>query len=265
MTADEQAIVDEVRAAVGDATVLLCGSRALGTAAAGSDWDVLVVLPLRRLPRAVPKLARAARSLEARLGAPVSVNAMPAFRTRSRRNLFVWKLRRESRALAGEPLAADGRPFALGDRAAFSYLMSALVWLLESRDERTAAKALAHVEQVRMLREGEYGPRVHVGGGSWEDARDAVLAELHLVRASRLRNAQYAALSALRGRGRLRAALGGPVETALARAAVALAEGDAKRAARALPRALRPREETWDAVRDVVVAEWPSAHPLLGL
>jgi predicted nucleotidyltransferase len=271
----EAAIVRAVERAVGPAPVLLLGSRALGTATATSDWDVLVVLPLRRVPRALRALASASRALEAELGAPVSVNAMPAFRTQSRDNLFVWKLRRESRALAGEPLAPDDRPFALTDRAAFSYLMSALVYLLESDDERAVRKARAHVEQLRALRAGSYAAVVDAGPGDWNAARDSVLAELARVpaaaRGSLRRNAQYAALSALRGRERVRAAAGAPVERRLAEAAVHLArarDGDERELAAALaalPAPLRPRERSWQRVRDVVVSEWASAHPLLGL
>ena len=48
----QEQIVAEVTRRVGSVPVLLAGSRALGTAHAGSDYDVSVVLPLRRIPRA---------------------------------------------------------------------------------------------------------------------------------------------------------------------------------------------------------------------
>jgi hypothetical protein len=96
------------------------------------------------------------------------------------------------------------------------------------------------------------------------------------VGATALRNGQYAVLSALRGRARISAASRGGVEAALARASILLLEalcpanaaaheGLVRRASAALPRTLRPDAPTWFAVRSVVVQEWPSAHPLVGL
>jgi O-antigen/teichoic acid export membrane protein len=97
-------IVTEVAGAVGPAPVLLAGSRALGTAGAGSDYDVSVVLPLLRIPWAAPRLDRAASRLSAALGAPVSVNAVPRFRLRRPGgSLFVAKLRAEGVVLAAPP------------------------------------------------------------------------------------------------------------------------------------------------------------------
>ena len=64
------AIREELTRAVGPATIVLAGSRATGDATDDSDYDVVVVLPVVRLARALPRLRRAQLVLEARLGAP---------------------------------------------------------------------------------------------------------------------------------------------------------------------------------------------------
>jgi hypothetical protein len=263
MTPEEDAIVAAVQRAVGPVPVLLAGSRALGTAEPASDWDVLAVLPARRVPFAVRRLAAVSRDLGAALGAAVTVNALPAFRlAHAGRNLFVWKVAREGRVLAAPPgfrLAAP-EGFSLRPGHERSYLLSALVYLLESRDGRAVAKARRHLAQLDELR----GHRVAGGGDSWDEVRDEVLRRLRAlppVRRSPVSDVQYAVLSALRGRARLvRRA-----EPRLAAAAVALAEGDAARAAALLPRSARPEGSSWESVRDAFLVEWPSAHPLLGL
>jgi O-antigen/teichoic acid export membrane protein len=170
--ASDEQIVSEVTRHVGAVPVLLAGSRALGTAHAGSDYDVSVVLPLPRIPRAARRLDRAAASLSAALGARVSVNAVPAFRLRRPGgSLFVRKLRAEGIVLA----APDG--WSLRDEpltgvttfAAGSMLLSAAASLLEAFDPAAMRgrpgparapdalrKAALLVAQVRLLRSGRY-------------------------------------------------------------------------------------------------------------
>jgi len=263
MTGAEETVVAAVHGAVGRVPVVLAGSRALGAAGPESDWDVLAVLPLRRVPFAVRRLAAVSRELTAALGATVTVNAMPSFRLAyADRNLFVWKVATEGRVLAapdGFRLVAPAR-FALEPRHERSYLLSALVYLLESRDDRAVAKARRHLAELAALR----GRAAIDAGDSWESVRNAVLSELRALpplRPSAAVDAQYAALSALRGRVRLARR----AEPRLAAAAVALAEGDAARARALLPAGARPGGASWEAVRDALLAEWPSAHPLLGL
>jgi O-antigen/teichoic acid export membrane protein len=165
-------IVTEVAGAVGPAPVLLAGSRALGTASAGSDYDVSVVLPLLRIPRATSRLNRASGRLSAALGAPVSVNAVPRFRMRRPGgSLFVAKLRAEGVVLAAPPgWSLCCQPLAgVTKFAASSALLSAARSLLETFDTSVMAgmtvpgqaagalrKAALHVAQVRLLRSGQY-------------------------------------------------------------------------------------------------------------
>jgi hypothetical protein len=93
----------------------------------------------------------------------------------------------------------------------------------------------------------------------WREARSLVLQELaalrfrrNLIKALRT-NARYALLAALRGRLRLRAATSvSPIDRRLADVAVELARA-----------ADNPRFASWPALRDLVLAEWPDAHPLL--
>jgi hypothetical protein len=74
----------------------------------------------------------------------------------------------------------------------------------------------------------------------------------NLIKALRT-NARYALLAALRGRVRLRAATSvSPIDRRLADVAVELARA-----------ADNPRFASWPALRDLVLAEWPDAHPLL--
>ena len=165
-------IVTEVAGAVGPAPVLLAGSRALGTAGAGSDYDVSVVLPLLRIPRAAPRLNRAAGRLSAALGVPVSVNAVPTFRLRRPGgSLFVARLRAEGVVLAAPPgWSLRRQPLAgVTTFAAGSALLSAARSLLATFDTsvmagmtvpgqagRALRKAALHVAQVRLLRSGQY-------------------------------------------------------------------------------------------------------------
>src|SRR5205814_4190363 len=87
--------------ALGDVPVLLCGSRATGAATPTSDYDVLVVLPRRRIPFELGRLKALGRALSAELAAPVTINPLPAHLTRRPRpNLFLWKLQREARLLS---------------------------------------------------------------------------------------------------------------------------------------------------------------------
>jgi O-antigen/teichoic acid export membrane protein len=95
---------------------------------------------------------------------------------------------------------------------------------------------------------------------------------------SLVRNAQYAGLARLRGRSRWRAALSrGSVEAALAATQLellrALDPGSAggldtahlRLACEAMPPALGAAGgHTWEGLRDLVLAEWLDAHPLVG-
>jgi O-antigen/teichoic acid export membrane protein len=329
-------IVTEVARQVGSAPVLLAGSRALRTAGAGSDYDVSVVLPLLRIPRAAARLQRAGGRLSAALGAPVSINAVPRFRMRRPGgSLFVGKLRAEGVVLAAPPGWSLRRQPLTGVTkfAASSALLSAARSLLETFDtsamEGTPApgktgdalrKAALHVAQVRLLRSGRYAPDLEgaltqlramppAGSGEVPAAelaaelaaglaavspvegfaclRQCILAQLAEiggppfrlpVAKSLVRNAQYAGLARLRGRSRWRAALSWrSVEAALAAAQLellcALDPGSAggldtahlRLACEALPASLGPAGgSTWHGLRDLVLAEWLDAHPLVG-
>ena len=329
-------IATMVASQVGAAPVLLGGSRALGTAHEGSDFDVSVVLPLPRIPRAAPRLAEVARCLSADLGAEVSVNPVPRFRfRRPGGSLFVRKLKAEAVVLAAPPGWSLRREPLTGVTtfAASSALLSAARSVLESFD--TAAmcdgrpparcrdalrKAALHVAQVRLLRSGRYasdletaltqlravppsrtgelsGAELAVALRSALAAGDAVEGFLHMrdcilqqlaeisdvplgmpIGKSLIRNAQYAALARLRGRSRWRVALRRTaVETALAATQVALlraldpASSDGldatqlRLAIEALPPGLADTDMGWEHVRDVALAEWLDAHPLVGV
>jgi hypothetical protein len=242
---DWDGIVEAIHAAVGRAPVFLAGSRATGSWDSASDYDLVVVLPLARIPRALGRLAGVRRQLEHTLGAPVSLNPLPAFQLRrGATNLYVWKLHKEGTVL----FAPDGfpaerpAPFQLTASSAYSYLMTAAFVLLDSAGAPAPAnawpgdvvthgvrKALLHIVQLRLLRRGDYATtleqaleRSHDPGvagllsestnpRSWFTIRGLLLSELAAVRpAARVsravvRNAQYASLARLRGNNRVAA------------------------------------------------------------
>jgi hypothetical protein len=274
-------------------------------------------MPTAAVPRGVPKLERVARQLEARLGVGVSVNPLPAVHLRERPSkLFVWKLRHEGRVLAA-PAGFELAPpslFALTPASRFSYAMSAGLYVLASiaPDDlygaplpagaiRAAQKALLHVAQLRLLARERYESALEAALAAlgddrlWRAAdtltttagflsvRDVVLEELCRAvedgagRGTVVRNAQFLAISAARGRSRIRVAVrAASVERSLGVAAVRLLHALPSRTSTASPdvidarRALSGfaaarRDPSWSSLRNVVVDEWPNAHPLLGL
>jgi hypothetical protein len=245
MTA-EDAIREELGRAVGPATILMAGSRAAGDVSNDSDYDLVVVLPAVRIARALPQLRCAQVALEARLGAPVSVNPVPpVVLCHPERNLFVWKMLHAPRVLAGPsgppPIPVRAPP--VSAEISFSYLLSAVFYLLDPLDppmlagqslpgaaSAGARKALLHVAQLRLFRRGRSAPRLadaleQVGDPSlvrvaqnldrpagWVSCRSAVVDELgrspprQAALRASARNLQYAVLASLRGTPRWRAA-----------------------------------------------------------
>jgi predicted nucleotidyltransferase len=168
------AIVTAIARRTNTRAVILCGSRATGGAHPESDYDVLAVMPLLAIPLHLAHLGAAARELESVLGAPVSINPLPAFRLRHPgRTLLVWKALTEGVVLAGD--ASSGRtdiPF-LAAQAARSYALSGFRYLLAHvapdtprsgwGSERATAdvrKALLHAAQLQLLARGRYASSI---------------------------------------------------------------------------------------------------------
>jgi predicted nucleotidyltransferase len=257
----EQRIVAAAQTRLGRAPVLLCGSRALGAHHPGSDFDVVVVLPVHRIPLALGRLRSLARTLAAELEVPVSINPLPERTLRRRQSLFAWKLRREARVLspAGFALGEPGE-LRLTPPATFSYLLTGAFYLLEAIEaagtggvvgdgtERSVEKSLLHLAQVRLLREGRYESRLEDALGAlaapdldaaaesadaragWLRTRDLLLAEIEALPScstgplgTLVANARYTVLAALRGRLRPAAVLSTtPIDERLARVVVEL-------------------------------------------
>jgi hypothetical protein len=242
---DWDGIVEVIHRAVGPAPVFLTGSRATGAWDSASDYDIVVVLPLTRIPRAIGRLAPVRTELERTLGAPVSLNPLPAFQLwRSATNLYVWKLHTEGTVLfAPEDFPVERpAPFQLTATSAYSYLMTAAFVLLDAAGApepadawsadvvtRGVRKALLHIVQLRLLKHGDYATtlagameRSHDPGiaallsestnpRAWFSIRNLLLSEIAVVRREAgvlhaiMRNAQYASLSRMRGQNRVAA------------------------------------------------------------
>jgi hypothetical protein len=309
-------VVETIHRAVGSVPVLLAGSRSTGSWHESSDYDLVVVLPLARIPRALRPLARARRQLEEMLNAPVSVNPLPIHQARrGASNLFVWKLHQE-----GTVLAAPGgfwidcpAHFRVTLASAHSYLMSAVFFLLTASGapdpvgswpqdvlSRGVNKALLHIAQLHLLRDDHYEATLEkalevlhdeelanlastsTDPRSWFAVRALLLGELEGLRPSTgvwpslVRNAQYAALSRLRGRPRWPALVRlHPVDRELCEAAILLIgavddDGRVRPGALAnvvarVPSWVSPPRGDWRRLREGLRQERASAHPLMGL
>jgi predicted nucleotidyltransferase len=294
---EDRLVVEEVQRAVGRRPVLLLGSRAVGTANPASDYDIVVPLPLLFVPLRLGRLKVAAERLQLSLGAPVSVNPIPTSRLQNGRSLFVWKLRREARVLSAPRDFVLREPSAppVNDETVFSYLASALLYLLACAPcpgglveplelQRGVRKALLHLSQLRLMREGSYrstleealvepcnadlaaiSPRAGTTR-AFEAARDALLLELtpvaaRLSRRNGLRmKARYVLLAALHGRARLGASfVPGRIDVRLVRLAADLVRSTCVSADEA---GSSHQQRAWSEARRTVLREWPDAHPL---
>jgi predicted nucleotidyltransferase len=319
LTEQESLIADSITEAIGPKPIILCGSRATGEATDESDYDVFVVFPTLGIPSALPRLRDVSERLETRLQERVTINPLPRFRfSYPGSSLLVWKIRREGKVLAapsGFELGAAEKP-ALSLEAASSYALSGIRYLtmdlvprelasdpLSPKLVRPLRKAVLHLAQLQLLRQGAYAPRldealalIAASGDqlpvelahscdrpqTWFRTRDLLLDEMHDADkgapSTLLVNAQYVALSALRRSGiHVRAiATRTAVRTNLEQAVVLLAKailpageldrGTVSAAARLVPRWISPgANPTWLELRDAVERHWPQANPLLGL
>jgi predicted nucleotidyltransferase len=187
-------IVDAVEHDLPAEGVILCGSRAIGDARPDSDYDVFVVLPAWRIPRALSAMRRESEELSRELGAPVRINPLPAFRLRRPgRGFIVWKAFAEGRILsaAGMPHAVDVPLPSNLAAARSSYAISGLRSLLHDLSPEDLArgrlpepvahgveKALLHAAQLELLRDGRYAPTMESCG--------QLLGRMHAIRFSSL-------------------------------------------------------------------------------
>src|SRR6266542_6271972 len=186
----EQIIADAIGEALGPVPVILIGSRATGEADEASDYDLLVIIPVRRIPFLLRRVNLTAKRLETELGARVSINPLPPFRLRRPgRSLLPWKVRREGKVLSspsGFTLGA-AEPVEVTAEMASSYAVSAIQYLIEHLQpaelslpsvpphlRRAVRKALLHAAQLRLLRTGRYAPTLDGALGMLEpaDARE---------------------------------------------------------------------------------------------
>jgi predicted nucleotidyltransferase len=276
--APEARLTGAIHRALGRRPVILLGSRAIGTARAASDYDVLVVMPLVRIPFVLRRLKRVAMRLGEELGVPVSVNPLPASRLKRRTSLFTWKVRTEGRVLwapTGFDLTDPGRA-PLDNRARFSYAASAALFLLEaallSGAERTRRleKCLLHLAQLRLLETDRYEPTLERALAALGDRRFADASGFAAIRALLVQelepllgrvattdalrvNARYATLAAIRRRARAAGILAREAAdvSLMRRALTLLLSIDHDAVDDATERSIRH-----------VLAEWPDAHPL---
>lgn len=313
---DWDGIVATIHSAVGPAPIFLAGSRATGAWDSSSDYDIVVVLPLTRIPRAVGRLAPVRIALERTLAAPVSLNPLPAFQLwRSATNLYVWKLHTEGTVLfAPEDFPVERpAPFQLTATSSYSYLMTAAFVLLDAAGApepadswsadavtRGVRKALLHIVQLRLLKQGAYASTLakameqsqdpgiaallseSTNPRAWFSIRSLLLSEIAAVRPEAgvlhaiMRNTQYASLSRMRGQNRVAAvARTNSFEYELGDAAVRLLQivnddgtvdqAGLRDAATQLPAWLHAPHRDWPGMRSMLHREWASAHALAGL
>lgn len=318
----QRAIVGAVTEAVGEAQVLLIGSRATRDAHSCSDCDISVVVPSYKILLAARRLPAVAARLAQDFGIPVSVNPIPRLLfDRAHHSLYLLKTRTEGLLLNGDALSsvATGRKSSGADwdtnssaarRAEVSYLLSAVHTLvgavlpstlmartLDAPAEAAIRKARTQVAQACLLVRGMYMPAAIAaeeaerqglvpadgeGIDAFAGLRRRLLQILSAtpMTSSRTRSyvsdLQYVALSAVRGQRRL-PVLGSGIAGRLASASVLLLRSlspeqpggyDPATAGRAwllLPRAIRPGSRDYLPVRDVVLSEWASAQPLVGV
>lgn len=294
----DRVVAEELGAELGDVTVLVLGSRALGTADAASDCDLAIVDSLWRVAWLIPRLPSIARRLTAELGVPVSLNPIPRRHLARGHSLYLQKVRAEAvvvRAAPGFALEPQGRLHA-SKFAGASYVLSAIVAVLEAirplapgreADPELAhaiRKAVRYVAQLRLLDRGEYATTLEaalldlgdtdltaiaedaVGPDALDRIRMILLAETRRRPLTMTwwripaRNAQFAVIAAMRGRPRWRAAVSPrSAEVDLAHALVELLRAiDVAAPFCAL-------SEAWYGRRDAVVTSWHDAHPLAGL
>lgn len=281
----ELRLVEAVGSVVGRRPIVLVGSRAIGMSSEASDYDVLVVLPISRIPGALGRLRRLGETLSREFGAGVSLNPIPEAVVRHGQSLYAWKVRKEGRVLSaptGFELGWDDEPIQLTAENEFSYLASAAMYLLEtvpttppgSRAEMLhhgRRKAMLHLAQLRLLRRGAYARCLESALADLDDrqlsallsadpteqllgVRDQIVRELHcLPSASRRRalrtNLRYAVLAQLRGRNRMRCVLlRRPVDHLLADAMCELLHELGQEG----PKNLRPATSAWEPLRSVV-------------
>lgn len=297
-----RALVEALAPSVKAAPILLLGSRAVGDAGASSDCDVAVVLPWVACARLAPKLGRAATGLTEQLGVRVTVGPLPAARlAEPGGSLYLLKVHREAVQIAGRQVELR-RDCAVGVSrlAAASYAVSTVITMLEATGLDSASEAAAHavrkatlhVAQLRLLDRRLYASTLAEAvellddaelrelaacpsrAGALSTARSMVLREsarrpFHVPRHRvPARNAQAAALSALRGAPCWAGAWRGvATEELLARLLCALLEspdpGQVPEDVR-LGLAL-PRDASWLELRDLARERWERAHALGGV
>ncbi len=298
-------VVEEVVRALGEVTVLLLGSRALGTAEPSSDVDVAVVDTLGRCASYVGRLPALQSRLTRRLGVVVSVNPIPASRlTGATNSLYRYKVRREAivlHAANGFELEAPGS-VGVSRFSSASYVLSAILAVLEAvpsdagASDPTAAplthairKAVLHVAQLRLLDRRRYASTLDralvdlgddgltslAGSSDAPDALGRVRALLLAEAAARplemprwkapIRNAQFALIAKRRGRPSWRRAV------SLRSAECTIAQHlvgllEALPSGPVLPPGgCVSMSASWCARRDAVAVAWHDAHPLAGL
>lgn len=298
-------IVAEVVDALGEVTVLLLGSRALGTAAPSSDVDVAVVDTLGRCASCVGRLPALQARLTRLLGVPVSVNPIPASRlTGATNSLYRYKVRHEAVVLHsanGFTLAAPGS-VGVSRFSSASYVLSAILAVLEAVPSDPAAsaasgpalthavrKAVLHVAQLRLLDRRRYASTLDraltdLGDGaltSLADAADApdalgrVRALLLHEAAARplemprwkapLRNAQFALIAQRRGRPSWRRAMSLRSVECSVATQLVALLAELPSDPDHLAGAGVTMSASWCARRDAVATAWHDAHPLAGL
>ena len=129
-TKDEEIIVDFITSKINVESIILTGSRAIGTMSSDSDFDILLVMSSMKTIFNLTKIKSVERDLSGIMNVPVSINPLPKFRIkRAFGNLFLFKVKHEGKILFGRnilPNINTGDISDIPDDKKISFLFSSI-------------------------------------------------------------------------------------------------------------------------------------------
>lgn len=154
--------------------IILIGSRALGRARAGSDYDFYLVVHAYYVPFLYLSIKKREKLLEDWLGSKVSASPLTLFRIRRSNDLLLYKTKMEGVTIWGNDYIPSIKINDIKDvprDELFSYLFSSVYFLLEHYDPEprkldnpntiilNTAKSILYCAEVQLMMKGIYETR----------------------------------------------------------------------------------------------------------